>query len=504
MQSLFPIRLLTCAMALGAAPFARAQCNPQWLADGGPSGSVLALASWDQDGAGPLPAKLVVGGTFVTAGGVTVNRIATYDLQTGAWAALGAGVGAGTPPFSTDKVNSIVVGAGNTLYIGGKFNGSGGLLVPNCAYWDGSAWSPVGLPVWAPASLGVLQMLLMPNGDLIAAGNTIPALQRWDGSAWSSIGYPVAWGNPLALVLDANGDLLVGSGIAGVGRWNGTTWSILGSGATGVSGVVALARLPNGDIVAGGTFTSLGGVSASNLARWDGTSWAPLGAGVNSGVQALAVLPNGDLVVGGDFTQAGGAPANRLARWDGTSWSALGSGVDNTVRAFGTLAGGQLAIGGNFAMAGGVACQRLARYASTCVATQAGGGGGCAGSGGPNVLTALTGAWIGGDFVARATGLPSTGNVLAVGVYGFSATSIPLASFAPQGLPGCVLHATDDIPLAYSPVAGVVDTSVPVPNSVLLAGQSFHHQVLSIELDAANVITAISATNALVLTVGAF
>lgn len=55
-------------------------------------------------------------------------------------------------------------------------------------------------------------------------------------------------------------------------------------------------RLPSGDIVAGGDFTTAGGVPASRIARWDGASWSALGTGMNDSVYALSVLPTGDLV----------------------------------------------------------------------------------------------------------------------------------------------------------------------------------------------------------------
>ena len=41
-----------------------------------------ALTTWDPDGNGPLPAQLVAGGAFTTAGGVTVNGIAPGYLKT--------------------------------------------------------------------------------------------------------------------------------------------------------------------------------------------------------------------------------------------------------------------------------------------------------------------------------------------------------------------------------------------------------------------------------------
>jgi hypothetical protein len=88
---------------------------------------------------------------------------------------------------------------------------------------------------------------------------------------------------------------------------NGTVW--------------ALAVLPNGDLVAGGKFTFAGGVAANRIARWDGSSWAALGSGlagslgVGPRVGAVAVLPNGELVAGGRFSTAGGVPSNYFARW---------------------------------------------------------------------------------------------------------------------------------------------------------------------------------------------
>jgi hypothetical protein len=63
---------------------------------------------------------------------------------------------------------------------------------------------------------------------------------------------------------------------------------------------LALAVLPSGDLIAGGYFTTAGGVSANRIARWNGTSWSALGTGMNSWRSyALAVLPNGDLIAGG-------------------------------------------------------------------------------------------------------------------------------------------------------------------------------------------------------------
>ena len=118
--------------------------------------------------------------------------------------------------------------------------------------------------------------------------------------------------------------------------------------------VHALVVLPNGDLVAGGQFDSIGGVAANNIARWDGSAWHPLGAGIQQipagactscypvPVQALAVLQNGDLVAGGAFTIAGTAGAANLARWDGQAWSQYGGGRSTSVTELATHPNGNL------------------------------------------------------------------------------------------------------------------------------------------------------------------
>ena len=65
-------------------------------------------------------------------------------------------------------------------------------------------------------------------------------------------------------------------------------------------------------------------------------------------MSALTEL-SGELIAGGDFSSAGGVAANHIARWDGTAWSPLGTGTDGPVRTFLVQAGVILYAGGAFA-----------------------------------------------------------------------------------------------------------------------------------------------------------
>ncbi|MBY0311220.1 MAG: immunoglobulin domain-containing protein [Phycisphaerales bacterium] len=175
-----------------------------------------------------------------------------------------------------------------------------------------------------------------------------------------------------------NGDLAAGGDFTAAGdspatnviaRWNGATWSGFGSGITTTSSpdsdvVSDLVVLPNGDLVASGTFTTAGGQQAQNIARWNGSNWSAFGPGVNGWTMALAALPNGDLLAGGSFSLAGDVPARNIARWHGSTglWTAFGSGVNSLVMDLAVLPNGVIVAGGDFNVAGDVVATRIAQW----------------------------------------------------------------------------------------------------------------------------------------------
>jgi hypothetical protein len=114
-----------------------------------------------------------------------------------------------------------------------------------------------------------------------------------------------------------------------------------------------------GKLIAGGFFTSAGGVPARNIAAWDGISWSALGDGVDLRVNALAVY-DGKLIVGGGATSFY-FNQDFLASWDGQSWSSLGSGTNGVIYAL-TVYDHGLVVGGNFTTAGGKPSPYLALW----------------------------------------------------------------------------------------------------------------------------------------------
>ena len=367
-----------------------------------------------------LNGDLVAGGYFSTAGGTPVSGIARWDGTT--WAALGGGFSgvSGDPPIVSAlrlMADGGLIAAGNFQVPGGPANsnvarwdgtqwtglgyvpsvrsltvlGSGELVAGGGGVfrWDGVAWSVVGsLQFGKSLAAGVWALAILPNGDLAAggafwtkAGGPADFVARWDGAAWVALGSGFQnFVNTLTILpsgqLVAGGDFIAAGGVhaSHLARWDGASWNPYGSGigsivspASAVSvNVYALQRMPNGDVVAGGSFAAAGEIAANNIARWNGTGWSPLGLGTSGEVRALAVAPNGDLIAGGTFKKAGDVTVNNLARWDGRAWAPIGTGVDGVVTpvvySLAVAPDGQITAGGSFMTAGGVAALRIARW----------------------------------------------------------------------------------------------------------------------------------------------
>jgi trimeric autotransporter adhesin len=365
--------------------------------------------------------SLVAGGTFRTINGVTRERIARWDGT--AWQPLGTGLGT----LNTTIVRALAVLPNGDLIAAGRFMNAGGVAATNIARWNGTAWQPLGSGL-GNTTTDVNALLVLPGGDLISAGTfttsagvSLPGIARWTGEAWLPLGAGIS-GNVRALTLLPNGDLVATGDISAVANatqrnvlrwdgnawlgmsaavpsgpvgnalqvlpnstlvaagstiqfWNGLAWVALGGGSYAT--VNTLTLMPNGDLVAGGSFQGVGGVvgglggpgiHASGIARWDGARWHAFGTGFGGAsrtlINALLRLPDGDVIAGGAFLAAGGVEVGNLARWNGKAWSALGpaSLLNGEVRALARLPNGDLVAGGSFSQAGSRTARGVARW----------------------------------------------------------------------------------------------------------------------------------------------
>ena len=308
-----------------------------------------------------------VGGTFTTAGRIAANRVARWDGS--AWSALGDGV--------NGKVLAIAVN-GNEVYVGGEFTTAGGISANNIARWNVSTntWSALGNGVDGSVNaIAISGDNVYVGGNFTSAGGiTASRIARWNATTqtWSALGTGVGGStySPQVYAIAASGDevyvggdfITAGNVIANrIARWNASTqtWSALGSGISDRYGAVYAIALDSNAVYVGGTFTSVGGVSANNIARWNATTqtWSAVGGGLSTRVNALA-FSNGNLYAGGSPKDAS---TNLLARWDGCVWSPLGSGVNDFVSAL-AASGDDVYVVGNFTAAGNKPSNHFARW----------------------------------------------------------------------------------------------------------------------------------------------
>lgn len=140
-----------------------------------------------------------------------------------------------------------------------------------------------------------------------------------------------------------------------------------GSGADGP--VYAVAALADGGVILGGSFSSINGVACQGIARLQKNGTVDLDfaarAFVNGSVYALAVQTDGKIFIGGDFTSASGGNRTRIARLnrDGSVDTTFlpGTGANGPVYSIAIQLDGKVVIAGDFTSFSGASRNRIAR-----------------------------------------------------------------------------------------------------------------------------------------------
>jgi len=322
--------------------------------------------------------RLYVGGSFTTAGGLSANSIAVWDITTSTWSnPFGVGIQSGSFPGT---VYSLDMDESGVLYVGGAFNKAGGNTVSNIAKWNGSSWSSLG-----DGLNDIVHKVIVESSTSVYAGGeftksgtvTINYIAKWDGTSWSNLG--IGLNSKVRTLVKIGSDLYAGGEFTAtsdngitmrcVGKWDGSNWSAIGSGFTG-GGVYALAEWGS-TLYAGGYFTATGGDGLAYIAQWSGTAWIPVCSAQQYGLRGYhsrTLVTHGDSVyVGGYFWQGGRAlfsdlPSHHVACWhnDTNTWEHLGN-ANEAVNAM-MWNGSNLYVGGFFTEIGGSGCNYVARY----------------------------------------------------------------------------------------------------------------------------------------------
>ena len=248
---------------------------PPQMSHPGTDGEVYGLAVQPDN-------KTVIVGDFYSYNQTNRNYIARINTD----GSLDATFNPGSGP--NNYVNSIALMPNNKFVIGGPFSSYNGLLRNGIA-------------------------VVMPNGAL---DSTFNPGQGFNGTVY-------------ALAFQANGEILVGGNFTaynGVPRHylallntDGSLDRTFDPGTNLNAAVYAIAATASGQVIVGGEFTSVGGITGQDrIARFnaDGSfdaSFDP-GSGANGSVYALGIQPNGNIVMGGEFSKVNGQSANSIAR----------------------------------------------------------------------------------------------------------------------------------------------------------------------------------------------
>lgn len=257
--------------------------------------------------------RLYVGGDFVRVGNtkssIAAKGIAMLNLKGGRWRALGVGL------RGRVIVRSINLDeASGRIVVGGRFAVPGNSKTVNVGVWDSSqGW----IQLQATSASGALQGLvesvaLNADGVVHASGHLRVGAQdaliaQWNplGSGWRVSATSSVLGDaPHTLALDASGRLIAGTGIGWYGspliresQLSGYGWERVGAGVTRVrraASITALVATPEGRVVVGGAFDSVGSSGTQHIAVWSAASqsFSAIGEGLAAEPDALASSVN--------------------------------------------------------------------------------------------------------------------------------------------------------------------------------------------------------------------
>lgn len=371
---------------------ANGHLDTTFAANGGANAEVFALAQQSDD-------KVLIGGSFTTFDGNARKGIARLaddgSLDTGF-----VNPNADGEVFSLALWDDAVLVGGNFTTLRGQQRHSvGRLMASNGAIDSGFADPMVGGAVYG--------LDVTADGKVLIGGDftTVNGHQRRhaarldiDGSLDEGFGDPRLDGAVLSLATQPDGKVLLGGAFTSVLTATTPAQSVSRRGVlrlhadgsldasfddphvTGGTGtydcVMALALLPDGKVLVGGAFDTVGGQPRKYLARLGADGHPDMSfpdLHLDGMVTSLLVQADGKMLFAGAFTTAGGIARNGIARLnvDGS----LDTGfvdpyADGAVYAIALQTDGKLLAGGSFQSVSSMPRNRVARLSLTDAALQ--------------------------------------------------------------------------------------------------------------------------------------
>lgn len=341
--------------------------------------------------------KTIVAGVFLYARGVARRNIARFNTNGTLDTTFDPGTGPGYSVGLANNIQNIALQSdGKIIAVGnfGSYNGSPGAGIVRInpdgssdPSFDTSNLSPLQAPFFNDVAI-------LGDGSLVAAGvinnaNGFRRVVHLSSTGVQDISFPNfnINGNIIRLVRESSGSFLIGgqfTNVAGQARprlarlnSDGTFNSAFNAGIPNVAGtnVQEIAPDPGGNIMIGGTFTTVGGQPRSCIARLLSSgaldpSFNP-GTGAEATVFSIARQADGKYFVGGGFSNFNSTPAKSMVllnsdgSTDGSFTSGVGPNAANFVRRLLFQADGQLLVGGTYNLYAGFARGSLVRLTNT-------------------------------------------------------------------------------------------------------------------------------------------
>ncbi|MBI4945623.1 MAG: T9SS type A sorting domain-containing protein [Bacteroidetes bacterium] len=231
--------------------------------------------------------------------------------------------------YNDGVINAVAVYKGE-LYVGGNFTQINGQPFGRIAKWNGSQWTNVGGSFYGDNAVDCMTVF---NNELYVGGHvSLPNVSnnyyncvRWNGTKWDSVGGKFGPNWVISLCADTiNNKLYIGGGITyagtvpvwSVAQWDGTNLS--SPGGFGITDGAYTMAMYNNELYVGSL-----AFRDTNFAKYNGNNWIPLKVNHNGGVNALGVY-NGNLYAGGSFDSIGGIAAKNIACYGSTCPQGVG------------------------------------------------------------------------------------------------------------------------------------------------------------------------------------
>jgi uncharacterized delta-60 repeat protein len=295
--------------------------------------------------------KIIIGGSFTTFNGATVNRIVRLNSN----GTRDVGFTTNTGSGANNNVLSITIQPDGKILLSGSFKTFNGVAVKCIIRLNTDGTRDTGFTGTEVAGFSPYDQIsaikLHADNKICYSVNTLVVVQGPD--------FPYVMNQPGFFRMNSSG------------AQDTTFNNNLGSSTN--SAVSSIAIQSDGKIIVGGSFTTFNGATVNRIVRLnnDGTRDTAFttntGSGASGNINSIAIQSDGKIIMVGSFTTFNGATVNSIVRLNsnGTRDTAFttntGSGANNTVHAVVSQPDANIVLSGGFTSFNNSTVNRVAR-----------------------------------------------------------------------------------------------------------------------------------------------